>query len=165
MSDPELYTEYVSSKWTSILFIALALLFGGLAIWSFTSSQSTFLKILTTVLAFLFWFYVINYRTLRIILTPQVLNLKFGVFACKIPLQNIQNCQVDDPPWYYKYGGAGIHFYYFGGRYRASFNFLEYPRVVVELRKKVFIVRDISFTTRQPEKVIRLVKDNLPEYH
>jgi len=42
------------------------------------------------------------------------------------------------------------------GRYRASFNFLEYPRVVIALRGKRR-VRDISFTTRQPDKVLRLI--------
>lgn len=32
------------------------------------------------------------------------------------------------------------------------FNFLEYPRVVLELSKKMGPVRDVAFTTRQPEK-------------
>ena len=42
------------------------------------------------------------------------------------------------------------------GRYRASFNFLEYPRVVTALRGKRR-VRDISFSTRQPDEVLRLI--------
>jgi hypothetical protein len=56
-------------------------------------------------------------------------------------------------------GGAGIHFMMVRGRYRASFNFLEYPRVVIAFKKKVGPVRDISFTTRRPDDVIRLIKE------
>jgi hypothetical protein len=39
------------------------------------------------------------------------------------------------------------------GRYRASFNFLEHPRVVVALRGGAGPVRDVSFSTRRPEAV------------
>mgnify|MGYP000900013350 CR=1 FL=1 len=35
--------------------------------------------------------------------------------------------------FFLRYGGAGIHFMSIRGRYRASFNFLEYPRVVIAL--------------------------------
>ena len=44
-------------------------------------------------------------------------------------------------------------------RYRASFNFLEYPRVVIALRKKVWLVQDISFSTHRPEDVIQLIQE------
>lgn len=56
-------------------------------------------------------------------------------------------------------GGAGIHFMSIRKRYRASFNFLEYPRVVIAFKRKVGPVQDISFSTRQPEKVIRLIQE------
>ena len=46
-------------------------------------------------------------------------------------------------------------------RYRASFNFLEYPRVVIAFKKKAGLVRDISFSTRQPEEIMRLIRDAL----
>lgn len=56
-------------------------------------------------------------------------------------------------------GGAGIHFMTIRARYRASFNFLEYPRVVVAFKKKVGLVRDISFSTRRPDEVLRLIQE------
>jgi hypothetical protein len=56
-------------------------------------------------------------------------------------------------------GGAGIHFMMIRQRYRASFNFLEYPRVVVAFKKKAGPVQDISFTTRQPDEVLRLMRE------
>ena len=58
-----------------------------------------------------------------------------------------------------KYGGAGIHFMMIGKRYRASFNFLEYSRVVIALKNKVGLVQDISFSTRQPEEILKLVRE------
>jgi hypothetical protein len=51
-------------------------------------------------------------------------------------------------------GGAGIHFMLVNGRYRASFNFLEHPRVVIRFRNKIGPVVDLSFSTTQPEKVL-----------
>jgi hypothetical protein len=56
-------------------------------------------------------------------------------------------------------GGAGILFMFVRKRYRASFNFLEYPRVVIALRKKAGPVQDISFSTRRPEDVIRRIHE------
>ena len=47
-------------------------------------------------------------------------------------------------------------------RYRASFNFLEYPRIVVVLKKKRGLVCDLSFTTRHPEKVQQLLRHFTP---
>ncbi len=78
----------------------------------------------------------------------EVLRLQFGVFTWTIPLNNLEAIRPDDDlPALAKYGGAGIHFMLLRGRYRASFNFLEYPRVVVALRRSR-LVRDVSFSTR-----------------
>ncbi|MGD8605185.1 MAG: hypothetical protein PVF49_11495 [Anaerolineales bacterium] len=158
MSEPVIFEEKVYSKWTTVLFIALTVVCSTLAIWRIASHGLDFLGSLATILAVMFLFYVLNYQTLVIHLTPQSLALKFGLFSYKIPLENIQDCQLDDPPWFYKYGGAGIHFYLLRGRYRASFNFLEFPRVAISLRQKAGLVKEISFTTRQPDKIIQLIQ-------
>ncbi|HML39578.1 MAG TPA: hypothetical protein PKD23_02740 [Bellilinea sp.] len=39
------------------------------------------------------------------------------------------------------------------------FNFLEYPRVVIQLTIKKGPVRDIAFSTQRPEDVIRLINE------
>ena len=44
-------------------------------------------------------------------------------------------------------------------RYRASFNFLEYPRIVITFKRKVGPVRDISFSTRQPDELLRSLQE------
>jgi hypothetical protein len=112
----------------------------------------------------LFLFYTLNFRTLLIQVDQEALRLNFGVFTWRVPRGNIAACRLDDDlPILMRYGGAGIHFMLVHGRYRASFNFLEYPRVVVELQEKVGPVRDISFTTRHPEQVTRLLRGAAPK--
>jgi hypothetical protein len=107
-----------------------------------------------------FFFYSLNYQKLKIHLTPGSLKLIFGIFHWTVPVEDIESCRLDNPPPINKYGGAGIHFMFVDGRYRASFNFLEYPRVVVALKGKRK-VRDISFSTRQPEEVLRLLRESI----
>lgn len=91
-------------------------------------------------------------------LSMEALELSFGVFTWRIPLKDISRIRPDDDlPLFMKYGGAGIHFLYVRGRYRASFNFLEHSRVVIELKRKTEPVSDVSFSTRRPGEIIRLV--------
>jgi len=93
-----------------------------------------------------------------IYLTSDSLKLTFGIFTWKVPMENIEDCHLDEIPMVMRMGGAGIHFMTIRKRYRASFNFLEYPRVVIALKRKTGLVRDISFSTRQPDDVLYFIK-------
>lgn len=158
MSQDQLYEEILSSDWTQGLFVGLTIILGAL-LWNESNAGGPgVLIVIYFILTFLFLLYSLNYRTLKIRLDRQVLRLKFGVFSYTIPLENIQSGQLDELNWYQKYGGAGIHFMSVRGRYRASFNFLEYPRIVITLREKVGWVRDVSFSTRKPEKILSLLQ-------
>ena len=106
-----------------------------------------------------FLFYSVNYRTLDIRLSREVLSLTFGIFKWVVRLDNIEECRLDEVPPLMRYGGAGIHFMMVRSRYRASFNFLEYPRVVIGFKRKAGPVRDISFSTHRPEEVMRVVRE------
>ena len=99
----------------------------------------------------LFAFYTFNYRQLDIRLSFDGLLLKFGLIKWRIPLNNIASYKIDNnlSP-FMRYGGAGIHFMFVNRRYRASFNFLEYPRMVISFKRKVGPVQDLSFSTNQP---------------
>ena len=154
-----MYHEKLSSPWTSALFLALMLIFGLLAASRWQNSGWDALTILLAGLGAVFLFYTWNYRTLEISLSAQELVLKFGVFTWRVPLSNVAGCALDDrlAPLE-RYGGAGIHFMSIDGRYRASLNFLEYPRIVIALKRQVGPVRDVSFTTRRPEDVLRLLR-------
>lgn len=160
MSTHILYSEKSSSKRTEFLFIALTLLCLSLGIWRVIAGSVDLLAGILLFFCVCFLFYAINYRTLVIRLTAESLKLSFGIFTWTIPLDNVDAIQPDDDlPVLMKYGGAGIHFMTVRQRYRASFNFLEYPRVVIRLKRKAGWVRDISFSTSQPNEIIRLVEE------
>ena len=152
-----IYTESVSSNKTEALFLVLMMLSLLLLIWRVTSDGLDILAIAFTCLFILFLFYSVNYRTLLITLTADSLKLTFGIFTWTIPVDSIQAYSLDELPVIKKYGGAGIHFMFVRKRYRASFNFLEYPRIVIAFKIKVGPVRDISFSTRQPDDILRFI--------
>ena len=154
-----IYTESISSNKTEALFLVLMMLSLLLLIWRVTSDGLDILTVAFTCLFILFLFYSLNYRTLQIHLTTDSLKLTFGIFTWTIPVDNIQECCLDELPVIMKYGGAGIHFMFIRKRYRASFNFLEYSRVVITFKKKVGPVREISFSTRQLDDLIRLIQE------
>lgn len=153
------YTEVVTSRKTTLLFIALTLLFLILSLAGLLTTGFNFLSGLFLFFFIFFLFYTINYRTLVIHLTAEYLVLTFGLIKWRIPLNNILDCQPDENlPLLMKYGGAGIHFMFIKKRYRASFNFLEHPRVVIRLKRKAGLVRDVSFTTCNPNELIQQIQ-------
>jgi len=105
----------------------------------------------------MFFFYVLNFIMLIVLITAEHLQLRFGIFKWTVPIDNIKKIQLDEIPAFKKYGGAGIHFMTVYKRYRVSFNFLEYPRICVSLKKKRGLVQDVSFSTRTPEKVMQVL--------
>jgi Ca2+/Na+ antiporter len=156
MTNDPIYFERISSKKTEILFVSLAFLFALPFAWFARIHLFGGWSILFFCLFAFFLFYSLNYRTLIIQMDKSNLRLRFGLFQWTIPLQNIESC-FPDPTSLQRIGGAGIHFTFIGRRYRAMFNFLEYSRVVMKLKIKKGPVRDIAFSTLQPEELIRLI--------
>ncbi len=145
-----LYRETLSSNRTQAVFLGLATIFTLLSTWRITTHRVDRLAKVFAFFAFLFFFYVLNYRTLTIHLTSKALRLTFGLFTWTIPPENIASAALDELPVMLRYGGAGVHFMTVRNRYRASFNFLEHPRVVIALKHKLGPVQEISFSTRHP---------------
>lgn len=160
--DAPVYDERVASKRTEALFLALAILFFLLFIWRVLADRFDVLAAVFLCLCGFFLFYSVNYKTLVIRLTAEALKLRFGIFRWTVPLDNIEGSRLDDDiPVFMRMGGAGIHFMFVRKRYRASFNFLEYPRVVIALKTKVGPVQDISFSTQRPDEVLRLIQESV----
>jgi Ca2+/Na+ antiporter len=159
MTEDILYNERVSSNRTEALFLALTITFLLLLIWRVNVSGLDVLAVVFLCLSSLFLFYSVNYRTLIIRLTSESLKLTFGIFTWRVPLDNVEECRLDEIPLFMRMGGAGIHFMTIRKRYRASFNFLEYPRIVIAFKRKAGTVRDISFSTRRPDDVLRLMEE------
>jgi hypothetical protein len=158
MKDSRTYTETVHSNRTEALFLVLMLLFLLLSIWHVNFGGLDVLTIALMCLACFFLFYLLNNRALFIRLTPEALELKFGLFTWTVLTANIENCFPDDTSLW-RIFGAGIHFSSIRGRYRAMFNFLEHPRVVIALKKKKGLVQDIAFSTCQPTEVLRIIRE------
>jgi len=157
MSTATLYEERLSSPKTTALFAGLCLLFLALGAARVAMRGFDGWSIALLVFFGVFLFYMLNYRTLVIRLTPESLRLTFGLFSWAIARDAIAACRFDDSPPFLKYGGAGIHFMTVHGRYRASFNFLEYPRLVLELRAKRGPVSEVAFSTRRPDEILQLL--------
>lgn len=151
------YQEKLSSRRTEALFVALMVVFLGLFTSRFRISGADGLGILFLIMFSFFLFCVINYRTLVIQLTRERLKLKFGIFTWTVPLENIEDCALDDAPLLARIGGAGVHFMFVRRIYRVNFNFLEYPRLALALKKKRGPVRNVVFSTRQPAEITRLI--------
>jgi hypothetical protein len=153
-----MYEEYLTSPRTTAQFVALALLSLLPFAWRVTAAGLGLLSITFLCLFCLFAFYSLNYRTLIIRLMRQSLTLTFGVFCWTVPLANVAGCALDDVSTW-RIGGAGIHFRWIRRRYRAMFNSLDCPRVVVALKRRRGLVRDIAFCTRGPGDVVRIITE------
>ena len=153
------YEEKVSSRTTQTIFVALVLFFGAIAFGLIKTTGLNGLTITTIVFIHVFLFSVLNYKILIIRISEEKLNLRFGIFSWTVSLENVAVCELDNnlPPLM-KYGGAGIHFMMVHGRYRVSFNFLEYERVVIRLKEKQGLVRDVSFSTRHPVEIMNILQ-------
>jgi len=157
----QIYQEKVQSLKTSLLFTLLALIFSSLFTWRVTVIGFRTFPIVCLVLALFFFLYVLNYQTLKITITEEVVLLRFGLIHWRTRLKNIQTCKMDDSPNLIKYGGAGVHFAFVKGNYRAFFNFLEHPRILITFHHKQGLVQGLVFTTRRPEQVMGIISSRL----
>jgi len=158
-----IYHEKITSTGTSMLFLFLAVLFFLLFGWRVSAVGWRFFPGLFLFLGVFFTLYVFNYRTLEIMITNDQLALNFGLVPWKTSLENILVVELDDSPAVIKYGGAGVHFAFVNGKYRAFYNFLEYPRLLVQFKMKQGLVQALVFTTRQPEKIIRIIESRMTQ--
>jgi hypothetical protein len=156
------YCEKIRSNTTSLLFVFLALTFFALGAWRVLAVGLRFTPLLFVSLGLFFTFYIVNYRTLEISIFDDALELKFGLVRWRTELHNIQACIIENSPLVIKYGGAGVHFAFVEGEYRAYFNFLEYPRVLLRFYKKQGLVQALVFTTRHPDQVLKILQEQRP---
>jgi len=156
-----IYSEKVRSNLTTALFVDLVLIFLVLFSWRYGVVGWRFTPRLFLFLVFFFLFYTFNYRTLKIHITENDLVLRFGLVRWRTALSNIQSCAVDDSPWWIKYGGAGVHFASVRGIYRAYFNFLEGPRILITFKEKQGLVQALVFSTGQPVEILELLKNRI----
>jgi hypothetical protein len=156
LSEP--YFEELNSTKTSLLFVGLMTLFSVLFIWRINTVGFRSGPIVYLFLTILFAFYVLNYRILRITVDDESILLEFGIVRWRTKLENVASCGLDDSSFLIRYGGAGVHFAFTQGRYRAFFNFLEYPRVLISFHQKQGLVQELVFSTQNPEQVLEFIQ-------
>lgn len=156
MNEQALFEESVSSARTEAVFIALASVFFVLAAWRVWAAGFGWFSTILAIVAAMFIFYCLNYRTLRVRMNREALILRFGLFSKTIPWRDIHRAEFDQATLT-RIAGAGIHFTFIQGRYRMYLNFLEHPRVVVALDSPG-IVREVAFTTRRPDEVLAAIE-------
>jgi len=115
------------------------------------------------------WFYLlmfllllgvtINFSRLVIKMTPQSISVGYGILRDAILWENIEDCYLDDTSaiWY---GGWGIRMGRVKGKWRHVYNVLGCPRVAVSLKKGRFF-KEFVFSTKNPEEVIKIVKERV----
>jgi hypothetical protein len=156
-----IYVEKITSLGTSLFFAFLSALFFLLFVWRLSLVGWRFFTGLYIVLGLFFLFYVFNYRVLDIMITKEHLILKFGLVPWKTRLKNINTVELDASPAIIKYGGAGVHFAFVQGKYRAYYNFLEFPRVVVSFKEKQGLIQALVFSTKQPDRVLAALNSRM----
>ena len=155
------YFEDVSSLKTTLLFLGLAIAFFGIFIWRVSVVGFSTFPILCLFFSSFFGLYFLNYRILKIRITDKILSLKFGLVRWRTNLDNVNTSSIDDSPDLIKYGGAGVHFAFVNKKYRAFFNFLEYPRILITFKEKQGPVRGLVFTTRKPDEVLKFIQERI----
>lgn len=158
LSSDHLYEEQISSKITTGVFITFTTLFMIIFSCQFLGSGYFVLTLISFSLFLFFLFYSLNYRSLTILITSSSVEIKFGIFSRIACWESIEDCHIDGVSMW-RIGGAGIHFTRIRGKWRAMYNFLEYPRIVLTLKKGR--IREVIFSTRNPERVLTIVNQGL----
>jgi hypothetical protein len=156
------YEERVTSWRTEMVFIGLAVVSLAFFLARMRLSGLGILAGFFLLVCCFFAFYAANYRVLVIREAPGALELTFGLLKWAVSWESLEACGPDDVSLW-RIGGAGIHFTPIGGRYRVYLNFLEHPRVVLNLRPGRRLVRAVAFSTRRPADVLALVGAKLGE--
>lgn len=159
------YNESITSNRTEALFLALTGVFGFLSFWSKRVPKTNRLSSVFPMMSAIFFFYSLNYRKLNILISQSSICLTFGIFSWEIPFDNIESCDLDELPAVLRYGGASIHLFMYNNRYRTSFNFLEYPRLLISLKDKYGPLEEISFSTRRPDELLHIIQTAITSSH
>lgn len=114
------------------------------------------------------WFYLllfllflgvtINFSRLTVRISSQSIDVGYGVFKHKIRWEDVEDCYLDEASMI-RYGGWGIRIGRVEGKWRLVYNVIGCSRVVLSLKSGRF--REFVFSTKKPEEVINLVKQQI----
>lgn len=110
-------------------------------------------KLVLVLVSAMLCFIYITFMTLKIIITPIRLTVRYGIISHSVKLSNIEYIETRKPPWYW-YGGLGIRF---GWDWSTGFiqNFKRGVRVTPVIGRRLF------FSTNNPDAIVNIVNDLL----
>jgi len=94
-------------------------------------------------------------RKMNIGITPQAVNIYFGIFSRTIPYESIDSIHADSGPAI-KYGGWGVRIFRDKKGWVLAYNTFGRPRVVLGLRRGRY--GRFVFSTRNPDEIISIVE-------
>jgi len=100
----------------------------------------------------------INFSRMKIKINNKGIMIRSGVIKNLIPWKDVKDCSVDEGSPL-KYGGWGQRFWRVKGNFRIIYNAAAGKRIAISLNSG--IVREIVFSTRNPEKVMRIIKTHI----
>ena len=161
MQTKKIYEEKIFLKWTvSILTVFLAvflfLLCYQILVGPIGTNPAPNCFYLFMFLLFLG--VMINFSILKIRMTPGYFSVSYGIIKYSILWENIEDCSLDDVSTF-KYGGWGIRMAQVKGKWRLVYNVIGGPRIVLSLKKGRF--KEFVFSTKNPEEVIKIVKERI----
>jgi len=154
MHDNNLYEEKIFLRLTTITLISFTVVLFLVLIFLISAESYPFL-IGTILCAFiLFVVTTLNFNTLTIRITPEFVKVAYGIFGRKSVFENIEACSLDNVS-NFRYGGFGIRIARVSGSWRIAYNIFKCPRVVLSLKKGR--IREVVFSTKNPEEVMRII--------
>jgi len=155
MNTAVIYEEKIFLKGQTLLLALISSVFISILIYQAVIGPVWFLL----ALFLLFLILTVSFSNLTIRITSQGVSLEYGILKLNIPWENIEDCYLDNAP-IFRYGGWGVRVSRVGGKWRLVFNpVFGSPRVVLLLKEGKF--KEIVFSTRNPEEVIKTVKQNI----
>jgi hypothetical protein len=100
-----------------------------------------------------------KFRKFNIKMTPDSVIVNYGFNKRTIPWGNINDCYLDEASAI-RYGGFGLRIGRVKGKWRDVYNVLGCPRVVFSLKDSGFF-KEFVFSTNNPKKVIKIVKERM----
>ena len=156
MDDGNLYEEKIFLRVTTITLVSFTVVMLLLLIY-LISAESYPILIGTFLGAFILFVVVtLNFNTLAIRITPEFVRVAYGIFRRKSVFENIEDCYLDNVS-NFGYWGFGIRIARVSGRWRIVYNIFKCPRVVLSLKKGR--IREVVFSTKNPEEVMRRIKN------
>ncbi len=110
------------------------------------------------IMFILFLGLTINFSRLGIRITDQSITVGYVIIKRKIPLENVEDCILDEASAV-RYGGFGIRMTRVKGKNRLGYITIGTPRCVLTLKKGKF--KEFAFSTKNPEEVMNVIKGQL----